>query len=174
MLNRSFYRLRFFLSEDTKKMMLGGTSGSEVNPNAHWLSSRGVWLSYVLLVLLLHLALLSFPFLTVAATWTLTSLAHNTVMFVVLHVVKGTPWESGDQGKKVRWLTHWEQIDNGEQFTATRKFLTLVPIALFFLASFYTKYDSTHFLLNFSSLVVSVVPKLPQFHRVRLFGINKY
>lgn len=44
----------------------------------------------------------------------------------------------------------------------------------FFLASFYTKYDFTHFILNFSFLVLVLLPKLPQFHMVRLFGINKY
>jgi hypothetical protein len=50
-------------------------------------------------------------------------------MFIFLHLLKGTPWESADQGK-VRSLTHWEQIDDGVQFTSTRKFLTLVPIIL--------------------------------------------
>ncbi|GIX89360.1 ORM1-like protein 3, partial [Caerostris darwini] len=154
------------------RMMLGGTP-SEVNPNSLWLNSRGMWLSYLIGILLLHLVLLSFPFLSVALVWTLTNVAHNVTMFVILHIVKGTPWESADQGK-VRYLTHWEQIDNGVQFTATRKFLTVVPIALFFLASFYTKYDSVHCLVNFSTLVVVLLPKMPQFHRVRLFGINQY
>lgn len=153
-------------------MMLGGTP-SEVNPNSLWLKSRGMWLSYLCGILLLHLVLLSFPFFSVAWVWTLTNLLHNSIMFVLLHIVKGTPWESADQGK-VRYLTHWEQIDNGEQFTVTRKFLTVVPIVLFFLTSFYTKYDSMHFLLNFASLFLSLVPKLPQFHMVRLFGINQY
>ncbi|GFR24823.1 ORM1-like protein 3 [Trichonephila clavata] len=153
-------------------MMLGGTP-SEVNPNSLWLNSRGMWLSYLIGILLLHLVLLSFPFLSVACVWTLTNVAHNAAMFVMLHLVKGTPWESGDQGK-VRYLTHWEQIDNGVQFTDTRKFLTVVPIVLFFLASFYTKYDTIHFLINFSSLVIVLLPKLPQFHMVRLFGINQY
>ena len=41
----------------------------------------------------------------------------------------GTPWETLDQGD-VRDLTHWEQIDNGVQFTATRKFLTIFPVVL--------------------------------------------
>ncbi|CAG2107177.1 unnamed protein product, partial [Medioppia subpectinata] len=109
-------------------MMLGGTPG-QVNPNARWLSSRGMWLSYGCGVLVLHLALLSFPFLSVAWVWTLTNCIHNLVMFVFLHLLKGTPWESGDQGK-VRKLTHWEQIDDGIQFTSTRKFLTVVPIIL--------------------------------------------
>ncbi|UYV73448.1 ORMDL3, partial [Cordylochernes scorpioides] len=107
-------------------MMLGGTT-SEVNPNSSWLNSRGMWLTYSLAILALHLVLLSFPFLSVPWAWTLTNVIHNLCMFVVLHLVKGTPWISGDQGR-FRWLTHWEQIDNGEQFTATRKFLTIVPI----------------------------------------------
>jgi hypothetical protein len=49
--------------------------------------------------------------------------------FVFLHVLKGAPWIPQDQGD-CRILTHWEQIDNGQQFTATRKFLTVVPITL--------------------------------------------
>ncbi|CAG2174163.1 unnamed protein product [Oppiella nova] len=153
-------------------MMLGGTP-AQVNPNSLWLNSRGMWLSYACGVLVLHLALLSFPFLSVATVWTLTNVIHNLVMFVFLHVLKGTPWESGDQGK-VRKLTHWEQIDDGIQFTSTRKFLTVVPIILFFLTSFYTKYDSFHFVVNFIALLLVLLPKLPQFHCVRLFGINKY
>lgn len=50
-------------------------------------------------------------------------------MFVFLHLLKGTPWEPGDQGV-TRTLTHWEQIDDGAQFTATRKFLTIFPIIM--------------------------------------------
>jgi len=153
-------------------MMLGGTPG-EVNPNSAWLNSRGMWFAYSVGVLILHLALLSFPFLSVAWSWTLTNIIHNTAMFIFLHLVKGTPWETSDQGK-VQDLTHWEQIDDGAQFTATRKFLTVVPIILFFLTSFYTKYDSFHFVLNITALLLVLVPKLPQFHQVRIFGINKY
>ena len=49
--------------------------------------------------------------------------------FYLLHIVKGAPWETSDQGK-ARSYTYWEQIDDGVQFTATRKFLTTVPIVL--------------------------------------------
>jgi len=152
--------------------MLGGTAG-EVNPNSAWLNSRGLWLSYSAGVLIFHFALLSIPFLSVSWAWTLTNVIHNTAMFVFLHHLKGTPWESADQGT-VRDLTHWEQIDDGAQFTSTRKFLMCFPIILFLLTSFYTKYDSLHFVINFVSLVAVILPKLPQFHRVRIFGINKY
>ena len=44
----------------------------------------------------------------------------------------------------------------------------------FFLASFYTKYEPTHFVVNTSFMLLAVVPKLPMFHGVRFFGINKY
>lgn len=44
----------------------------------------------------------------------------------------------------------------------------------YLLASFYTKYDAAHFLINTASLLSVLLPKLPQFHGVRLFGINKY
>ena len=50
-------------------------------------------------------------------------------MLVFLHILKGAPFEPQDQGK-ARSLTHWEQIDYGERFTVTRKFLTVVPIVL--------------------------------------------
>lgn len=93
-----------------------------------------------------------------------------------------------------RYLTHWEQIDDGKPFTESRKFLTVAPIIMFvlhiffmrlpvqdityffrfLLACLYTKNDQDHFIANFLSLIVVLLPKLPQFHGVRLFGINKY
>ena len=87
--------------------------------------------------------------------------------------MKSHPWITFDQGSNRR-LTHWEQLDHGVQYTPTRKFLTVVPVALFILASAYSKYDKLHFALNFVSLACVLLPKLPAFHRVRLFGINKY
>lgn len=51
------------------------------------------------------------------------------VMYLFLHTVKGTPFETPDQGK-ARLLTHWEQMDYGVQFTSSRKFLTISPIVL--------------------------------------------
>lgn len=44
----------------------------------------------------------------------------------------------------------------------------------YFLTSFYTKYDQVHFVLNTASLMSVLIPKLPQLHGVRIFGINKY
>ncbi|KAF3697233.1 ORM1-like protein 2 Adoplin-2 [Channa argus] len=150
-----------------------GVAHSEVNPNTRVMNSRGIWLTYLLLTIVLHIILLSIPFFTVPLVWTLTNVIHNLVMYLFLHTVKGTPFETPDQGK-ARLLTHWEQMDYGVQFTSSRKFLTISPIVLYILASFYTKYDPTHFLINTCSLLSVLLPKLPQFHGVRIFGINKY
>ncbi|XP_071584935.1 ORM1-like protein 3 isoform X3 [Heliangelus exortis] len=158
---------------DTRANMNVGTAHSEVNPNTRVMNSRGIWLSYILGIGLLHVILLSIPFFSVPVVWTLTNIIHNMSMYIFLHTVKGTPFETPDQGK-ARLLTHWEQMDYGVQFTASRKFLTIMPIVLYFLTSFYTKYDRIHFIINTISLMSVLIPKLPQFHGVRIFGINKY
>ncbi|KAJ7345540.1 hypothetical protein JRQ81_001490 [Phrynocephalus forsythii] len=140
-----------------------GVAHSEVNPNTRVMNSRGMWLTYALGVGLLHIVLLSIPFFSVPVAWTLTNVIHNLGMYVFLHAVKGTPFETPDQGK-ARLLTHWEQLDYGVQCTSSRKFFTISPIILYFLASFYTKYDPTHFILNTASLLSVLIPKLPQLH----------
>ena len=94
-------------------------------------------------------------------------------MYVFLHTVKGTPFETPDQGK-ARLLAHREQMDYRLQFISSCKFLSISPIVLYLLASFYTKYDATHFPINTTSLLSVLLSKLPQFHGVHLFGINKY
>ncbi|NXW66497.1 ORML2 protein, partial [Eurystomus gularis] len=150
-----------------------GVAHSEVNPNTRVMNSRGIWLAYGISVAILHVVLLSIPFFSVPVVWTLTNVIHNLVMYVLLHTVKGTPFETPDQGKD-RLLTHWEQIDYGAQCTSSRKFLSVSPVVLYLLTSFYTKYDPVHFLINTTSLLSVLLPKLPQFHGVRVFGINKY
>ncbi|ORZ01338.1 ORMDL family [Syncephalastrum racemosum] len=89
----------------------------------------------------------------------------------MFHWVQGIPFEN-NQGA-YDGLTLWEQIDGGVQFTATRKFFTAVPIALFLLSTHYTHYDMFQFGINFTALLVVLVAKLPVMHRVRIFGINK-
>ncbi|XP_035942479.2 ORM1-like protein 2 isoform X1 [Halichoerus grypus] len=164
--------LRVGRASEASRMNVG-VAHSEVNPNTRVMNSRGIWLAYIILVGLLHVVLLSIPFFSIPVVWTLTNVIHNLAMYVFLHTVKGTPFETPDQGK-ARLLTHWEQMDYGLQFTSSRKFLNISPIVLYLLASFYTKYDAAHFLINTASLLSVLLPKLPQFHGVRLFGINKY
>jgi hypothetical protein len=153
-------------------MIVVGGNG-DPNPNASWLGSRGMWLTYVIFIVVAHFFLISIPFLSIPFAWTLTNVVHNMGSFMILHILKGAPWEPLDQGA-ARRLTHWEQIDYGIQFTRTRKFLMIAPVILFFLASFYTRYETGHFIVNFASMLIAVIPKLPQLHGVRIFGINKY
>ncbi|XP_006035266.2 ORM1-like protein 2 [Alligator sinensis] len=150
-----------------------GVAHSEGNPNTRVMNSRGIWLAYGILVGVLHIVLLSIPFFSIPVVWTLTNVIHNLAMYWLLHTVKGTPFETPDQGK-ARLLTHWEQIDYGTQCTSSRKFLSISPVVLYLLTSFYTKYDPAHFIINTASLLSVLLPKLPQFHGVRVFGINKY
>lgn len=67
-----------------------GTAHSEVNPNTRVMNSRGIWLSYVLAIGLLHVVLLSIPFVSVPVVWTLTNLIHNMVRACLLPSL--TPW----------------------------------------------------------------------------------
>jgi len=150
-----------------------GVAHSDPNPNSTYFNSKGMWVTYVIVVAFIHYVFLSLPFLSVAMAWTLTNVIHNTLMFLILHIEKGTPFETADQGK-FRYRTVWEQLDYGVQFSASRKFLTIVPIVLFFLASFYTKYDKYHFGVNAVSLLAVLIPKLPLLDGVRIFGINRY
>ncbi|KAL3831390.1 hypothetical protein ACJMK2_023142 [Sinanodonta woodiana] len=150
-----------------------GVARSDDNPTHYYFGQRGMWVSYILIVFMAHLLILSMPFFSTPVAWTLTNVLHDIAMFIILHVTKGTPWLTLDAGK-ARTETQWEQIDNGDQFTPTKKFLTIVPMALFFLASFYTKYDTVHFVINAGFCALSIIPKLPQFHGVRCFGINQW
>ncbi|XP_053436558.1 ORM1-like protein 1 [Nycticebus coucang] len=150
-----------------------GVAHSEVNPNTRVMNSQGMWLTYALGVGLLHIVLLSISFFSVPVAWTLTNTIHNLGMYVFSHAVKGTPFETPDQGK-LRLLTHWEQLGYAVQFTSSQKFLTISPIILYFLASFFTKYDPTHFTLNTVSLLSGLIPQMPQLHGVQIFGISKY
>lgn len=106
-----------------------GVAHSEQNPNVSWLNSKGIWFTYIIFTTTMHLILLSLPFLTTPIAWTLTNVFHNLIAFYLLHIVKGAPWETSDQGR-ARSFTYWEQIDDGVQFTSARKFLTTVPIVL--------------------------------------------
>ncbi|XP_042799051.1 ORM1-like protein 2 [Panthera leo] len=144
---------------------------SEVNPNTQVMNSQRIWLAYLILAGLLHVVLLSIFFFSTPVVWTLTNVIHNLAMYVFLHTMKETPFETPDQGK-AQLLTHWGQMDYGIQFISSRKFLSISPIVLYLLASFYAKYDAVHFLINTASLLGVLLPKLSQSHGVCLFGIK--
>jgi len=144
------------------------------NPNSTWLQSRGFYLFYLIFLSTFHLILLSLPFISTALAWTITNLSHNLASFYFLHVVKGSPWPVVLKSGSYKRETHFEQLDYGAQFTGQKKFLTMLPIILFLLTCLYTQNSEIHFCFNFFSLILVIIPKLPKFHHVRLFNINKY
>lgn len=141
-----------------------------LNKNTNWLNSTGVWSWYLGLLLAAWLA--TSTVVGGGLAWTYVHLAHGAVTFYLMHWCKGSPMEE-DQGK---WdsYTFWEQLDDGQQGTRTRKFFTVVPVVLFILATHGSDFKSQPLLLNFVVVVVLVVAKFPLMHKVRLFGINKY
>ena len=77
----------------------------------------------------------------------------------MFHWVRGIPFEFNAGAYDN--LNMWEQIDNGDQYTPTKKFLLCVPIVLFLLSTHYTHYDLTYFTINFLATLGVVIPKLP-------------
>ncbi|RWR80784.1 ORM1-like protein 3 [Cinnamomum micranthum f. kanehirae] len=63
-------------------------------------------------------------------------------------------------------------MDSGKQLTRNRKFLTVVPVVLYLIASHTTDYERPMLFLNTLAVFVLVVAKFPNMHRVRIFGIN--
>jgi hypothetical protein len=117
--------------------------------------------------------------------WTLTTVLYLFGHFIVYHWLTGAPFDS-TQGE-YDGLTLWEQIDNGAQFTPTKKYLTALPIMLyaysmnvcfiqfhsFLMSAHYSHYNATLFAVNLVPLIIVLIAKLPAMHRVRFFGINK-
>lgn len=79
--------------------------------------------------------------------------------YLMFHYVRGIPFEFNSGAFDN--LNMWEQIDNGAQYTPTKKFLLSVPIVLFLLSTHYTHYDLTYFIINFLAVLAVVIPKLP-------------
>ncbi|URE48186.1 ORM1-like protein [Musa troglodytarum] len=92
------------------------------------------------------------------------------VTYYFFHWKKGTPFAE-DQGIYNN-LTWWEQMDDGRQLTRNRKFLIVVPVVLYLIASHTTDYRHPMLFLNTLAVAVLVIAKFPNMHKVRIFGIN--
>lgn len=136
------------------------------NVNANWVNYKGAWAIHIVLIAFLKII---FNFVSVLDNdwkWTLTNLTYNIGSYIMFHQVKGTPFEfnSGAYDN----LTMWEQIDNGDQYTPTKKFLMMVPIGLFLISTHYSNYNLNLFILNGLSCLCVVIPKLAIAHRLRV------
>ncbi|CAH8625480.1 unnamed protein product [Schistosoma bovis] len=136
-----------------------GTATSVLNPTSEYLNSQGTWVTYILVILVVHFILLCIPLFTTAVVWTLTCTFHNVVMYRLLHWEKGSPYETLDQGES-RVLTQWEQFDDGEQFSPTKKFLLVVPIVLSVKEKIYTGYWNIFYLVEASERKREIIKQL--------------
>ncbi|OLY81067.1 hypothetical protein AYI68_g4827 [Smittium mucronatum] len=141
-----------------------------VNMNSNWLNLRGSWITNVLIIFFFRFIFGVIPFFTTITAWTLTNLSYCLFQYIMLHGIVGTPFDV-NQGE-FNNLTMWEQIEQGDQFTPTKKFLFTLPIILFLVSTHYCNYDITSFFISLAAVLVVLIAKLPALHRVRFFGIN--
>lgn len=99
------------------------------------------------------------PGVSQETSWTLTNMTYMFGSYIMFHYVRGVPFEFNSGAFDN--LNMWEQIDNGAQYTPTKKFLLSVPIVLFLLSTHYTHYDLAYFIINFLAVLAVVIPKLP-------------
>ncbi|VAH35105.1 unnamed protein product [Triticum turgidum subsp. durum] len=116
------------------KLYVQAVPPPDLNKNTEWFMYPGVWTTYIFILFVSWLLILSIfgctpgfslpsfccYVLHVPALWVIT--------YHFFHWKKGTPF-ADDQGMYNR-LTWWEQMDNGKQLTRNRKFLVVVPVVL--------------------------------------------
>lgn len=121
--------------------------------------SLGAWTIHIVLIIILKILFNTVPGVSQETSWTLTNIIYMFGSYLMFHYVRGVPFEFNAGAYDN--LNMWEQIDNGDQYTPTKKFLLSVPICLFLLSTHYTHYDLTYFMINFLAVLSVVIPKLP-------------
>ncbi|KAF7545176.1 hypothetical protein G7046_g9620 [Stylonectria norvegica] len=129
------------------------------NLNANWTNAKGAWTIHFVLIVCLKIFYDVIPGVSQETSWTLTNMTYMFGSYIMFHYVRGVPFEFNSGAFDN--LNMWEQIDNGAQYTPTKKFLLGVPIGLFLLSTHYTHYDLAYFIINFLAVLGVVVPKLP-------------
>ncbi|PNT69222.1 ORM1-like protein 2 isoform X3 [Brachypodium distachyon] len=158
------------------KLYVQAVPPADLNKNTEWFMYPGVWTTYILILFFSWLLVLSVFGCTAGMAWTVVNLFHfavTTLWMITYHFFhwkKGTPF-ADDQGV-YNTLTWWEQMDSGQQLTRNRKFLAVVPVVLYLIALHTTDYQHPMLSLNTLAVTVLVVAKLPNMHKVRIFGIN--
>lgn len=156
-------------SKKRRKMKKSASLPAIMNKNVAFIDNPVCWLFYIMLFTFIRILIAGIGVSTSFA-WTLVSWIHGLVTIFLFHWIKGSPII--EDHCKYSQLTWWEQIDDQLQFTRARKFLTICPFVLFFLAVDAGSWELAYFAMNLPILVICVLPKLPFMHGVRIFGIN--
>lgn len=129
------------------------------NPVTDSFGFAGAWAIHIVLIVALKILFTIIPGIERDTSWTLTNLTYMFGSYLMFHWVRGIPFEFNAGAYDN--LNMWEQMDNGDQFTPTKKFLLSVPICLFLASTHYTHYDLTYFTINTLALLGVIIPKLP-------------
>ncbi|EAY10730.1 ORMDL family protein [Trichomonas vaginalis G3] len=140
-----------------------------LNKNVQFIANPICWVFYAFLFFAVRVILAGMGIST-AAAWTLVNFIHGAVSFSVFHWIKGTPFI--DDHGAYSTQTFWEQIDESAMFDWARKFLTIFPIFLLYLALDSGKWELAVAWINLPVTALVLIPKLPFMHGVRIFGIN--
>lgn len=143
------------------------------NRNTSWWNNKASWFIYSLGIGVFHLVISSLPDMSTETAWNVTFVTHAVASWLAFHWEKGAHFIMLDEQGKQASLTQWEQLDDGVQFTPTRKFLTIVPIVLYVLTTHHTDYHRMSLYTNTLLLFVLLLSKVPSMHKVRVLGINK-
>lgn len=127
--------------------------------NANVALRLGAWTIHFVLIACLKIFYDVIPGVSQETSWTLTNITYMVGSYIMFHYVRGVPFEFNSGAFDN--LNMWEQIDNGAQYTPTKKFLLSVPIVLFLLSTHYTHYDLAYFIINFLAVLAVIIPKLP-------------
>ena len=139
------------------------------NKNVNWISLPYALSSYTLFVVIFWFVLHARGF-EPRDCWSFTNVFHGLTTFVILHWVKGNP-DTNSQGQ-YNGLTLWEQIDAGVAWTWAKKYFMLVPTIITLVACKVAEYDPVYVVMNCAIFLICILAKIPQMHRVRVFGIN--
>jgi hypothetical protein len=140
------------------------------NRNTEWVSGPGTMISYTSMVFLLWAFLHFSGWFSPNDCWTVVNVFNTVGTFIFLHWMKGNP-DANSQGDYTS-LTVFEQMEAGVPYTATKKFFMLVPAVLCWLSCYTSKYEPRDCVVNIGLFFVCIFPKLPEMHRVRIFGVN--
>lgn len=140
------------------------------NPNTAWIHNRAFPWAYAFLVASTFAIARTLVPTPLAATLVLQ--CHAIATFILLHWVKGAP-DGGALQEHIAHLTFWEQIDDGFVGTPDRKFLTIVPVVLYFSALLANRDALVPLALNTLSTIVVLIPKHESLFGVRIAGVNK-
>jgi len=151
--------------------------GFEPNKNTDWLEDRYFFVYYAILLVGARLAFgvlfWMFGLMEDHYSWTAVHISHTIISFILLHWLKGTPFQLAEDQGQYNQDTFWEQIDHGRQGTWNRRMFTTIPVIIFLIASYTNHWETSTTIINVVFLLLAIVPKMDAMDHVRIAGINR-